>query len=154
MWVRMHLEILTQDLRYAVRTLLRTPTFTLAAVMAMALGIGAGTAVFSVVDRILFRALPYRDDGRLVSLGMTAPIAPHEFLLGYDYLDWRAASTPFESMGEWSGVGDCDLTDANPVRLRREAQGNHGVPKQRQSQQQSGLGFTQPERRQVEDQHD
>jgi putative ABC transport system permease protein len=49
---------------------------------------------------------------------MTAPIAPQEFLLGYDYLDWRAASTPFESMGEWSGVGDCDLTDANPVRLR------------------------------------
>ena len=128
MRVRMHLGILAQDLRYAVRALLRTPTFTLAAVMAMALGIGAGTAVFSVVDRILFRALPYPDDGRLVSLGMTAPIAPHEFLLGYDYLDWRAASTPFESMGVWSGIGDCDLTDANPVRLRCGYVDGHLLP--------------------------
>jgi len=114
----MHLEILAQDVRYAMRALFRTPTFTLAAVLAMALGIGAGTAVFSVVDRILFRPLPYPNDSRLVSLGMMAPIAPQEFLLGYDYLDWRAASTPFESMGAWSGVSDCDLSDANPVRLQ------------------------------------
>src|SRR5580698_3675398 len=118
MWIRMHLEILAQDVRYAGRALVRTPTFTLAAVMAMALGIGAGTAVFSVVDRILFRPLPYPHDSRLVSLGMLAPIAPQDFLLGYDYLDWRAASTPFESMGAWSGVSDCDLSDVNPVRLQ------------------------------------
>ena len=124
----MHWEILARDVRYAVRTLLRTPTFTVAAVLAMALGIGAGTAVFSVVDRILFRSLPYPDDGRLLSLGMEAPIAPQEFLLGYDYLDWRAASTPFESMGVWSGVGDCDLTDANPVRLRCGVIDSHLLP--------------------------
>jgi predicted permease len=128
MGIRMHSEILAQDVRYSVRALVRTPTFTLAAVLAMALGIGAGTAVFSVVDRILFRSLPYPDDGRLVSLGMTAPIAPHEFLLGYDYLDWRAASTPFESMGEWSGVRDCDLTAANPVRLRCGIVDSHLLP--------------------------
>jgi predicted permease len=128
MWIRMHLEILAQDVRYAVRALLRTPTFTLTAVLAMALGIGAGTAVFSVVDRILFRSLPYPGDGRLVSLGMAAPIAPQEFLLGYDYLDWRAASTPFESMGVWSGVSDCDLTDANPVRLRCGYVDGHLLP--------------------------
>ena len=128
MWIRTHLEILAQDARYAVRTLLRTPTFTLAAVWAMALGIGAGTAVFSVVDRILFRALPYPDDGHLVSLGMVAPIAPQEFLLGYDYLDWRAASTPFESMGAWSGVSDCDLSDANPVRLQCGFVDSHLLP--------------------------
>src|SRR5580658_3561514 len=102
MRIRMHVEILAQDVRFGTRALLRTPTFTLAAVLAMALGIGAGTAVFSVVDRILFRALPYPGDGRLASLGMAAPIAPQEFLLAYDYLDWRAASTPFESMGAWS----------------------------------------------------
>ena len=128
MRIRTHLEILSQDLRYAARTLVHTPTFTLAAVLAMALGVGAGTAVFSVVDRILFRSLPYPDDGRLVSLGMTAPIAPHEFLLGYDYLDWRAASTPFASMGEWSGVRDCDLTAANPVRLRCGIVDSHLLP--------------------------
>jgi hypothetical protein len=55
MSTRLHLEILAQDLRHAARALVRTPTFTLAAVLAMALGVGAGTAVFSVVDRILFR---------------------------------------------------------------------------------------------------
>ena len=128
MRIRFHLEILAQDVRFAVRGLLRTPTFTLAAVLAMALGIGAGTAVFSVVDRILFRGLPYPDDGRLVSLGMMAPIAPQEFLLGYDYLDWSAASTPFESMGTWSGVNDCDLTDANAIRLRCGVVDSHLLP--------------------------
>ena len=88
------LEIFASDLRYAARGLARTPLFTFAAVFAMALGAGAGTAVFSVVDRILFRSLPYPDAGRLVSLGMVAPIAPQEFLLGYDFLDWRAAQAP------------------------------------------------------------
>ena len=124
----MHLEIFAQDVRYAVRALFRTPTFTLAAVLAMALGIGAGTAVFSVVDRILFRSLPYPNDAGLVSVGMTAPIAPQEFLLGYDYLDWRAASTPFASMGVWSGVSDCDLSDANPVRLQCGIVDSHLLP--------------------------
>ena len=124
----MHWDILAQDIRYGVRALIRTPSFTLAAVAAMTLGIGAGTAVFSVVDRILFRALPYPAGERLVSLGMTAPIAPQEFLLGYDYLDWRAASTPFESMGVWSGVNDCDLTDANPARLQCGIVDSHLLP--------------------------
>ena len=128
MKVRLHLDILAQDVRHAARALLRTPTFTVAAVLAMAVGIGAGTAVFSVVDRILFRSLPYPDDSRLVSLGMTAPIAPQEFLLGYDYLDWRAAETPFESMGAWSGVRDCDVTDGNPVRLRCGVVDAHFLP--------------------------
>lgn len=52
-----------QDLRYALRSFFRNPTFTLTAVLAMALGIGATSAVFSVVDRILFRSLPYPDAG-------------------------------------------------------------------------------------------
>lgn len=50
----------------------------------------------------------YQDSSRLVSFGLTAPIA-QEFMLGYDYLDWRESETPFASMGSWSGVGDCDL---------------------------------------------
>jgi predicted permease len=112
------MESLARDLRYAARGLLRTPAFTLAAVSALALGIGAGTAVFSVVDRLLFRSLPYPDAERLVSFGMVAPIVPQEFLLGYDYLDWRASQQPFESLGAWQTVRNCDLSEANPVRLR------------------------------------
>ena len=115
--IRQRFSSCAQDLRYAVRQLRRAPVFAAAAICAIALGTGAGTAVFSVVDRILFRSLPYPDDGRLVSVGMTAPIAPQEFLLGYDYLDWRDHQTAFDSMGSWTRVSECDLSEANPVRL-------------------------------------
>ena len=117
MTARQHLDILAQDLRYAARGLVRSPTFSLAAIFAVALGIGAGTAVFSVVDRILFRSLPYADAGRLVSVGFVAPIFPQEFMLGTDYLEWRAQQRPFASLTSWSGINDCDLSDTHPVRL-------------------------------------
>ena len=108
-----------RELRDAARDLWRNRSFTAAALLALVLGIGACTAIFSVVDRILFRSLPYRQADRLVSVGMFAPILPQEFLLGYDYVDWRAAATsPFESMGAMSsGLNDCDLNDARPVRV-------------------------------------
>jgi putative ABC transport system permease protein len=113
------IEALAHDVRYALRSLRRNRTFTVVAVVALALGIGAGTAVFSVVDRILFRSLPYPQAGRLVSVGMVAPIVPQEFLLSYDYLDWRDSQKPFESMGSWVySLRDCDLNDTRPVRLR------------------------------------
>jgi len=117
MTVRHHLDILAQDLRYAARGFVRSPTFTVAAVCAIALGTGAGTAVFSVVDRILFRSLPYPRADRLVSVGFVAPIIPQEFMLGTDYVEWRARQQPFASLTSWAGVSDCDLTGANPVRL-------------------------------------
>jgi predicted permease len=110
-------ETLWQDLRYAARGFRRNPTFTLTAIVTLALGIGATTAVFSVVDRLLFRSLPYADAGQLVSVGLVAPIEPQEFMLGGDYLEWRAHQTPFASITTWSGIGDCDLTDPNPLRL-------------------------------------
>ena len=60
----------------------------------------------------------YAEEERLVSVGITAPIDPNEFVVGADYLDWRAGETPFESMGTHvPGVFDCDLTDQNPVRV-------------------------------------
>ncbi len=111
------MDILAQDLRYAARGFVRTPTFTVAAVFAIALGIGAGTAVFSVVDRIRFRSLPYAQSERLVSVGFVAPIIPQEFMLGTDYVEWRARQQPFESLTSWAGINDCDLTGASPVRL-------------------------------------
>src|ERR1700691_4384571 len=115
--MRANIDILAQDLRYAARGFVRSPTFTLAALFAIALGTGAGTAVFSVVDRILFRSLPYPQADRLVSVGFVAPIIPQEFMLGADYVEWRARQQPFESIASWSGINDCDLTGANPVRL-------------------------------------
>jgi putative ABC transport system permease protein len=113
------LESLWQDLRYALRGFRRYPAFALTAIAAIALGMGAATAVFSVTDRILFRPLPYPNQERLVSFGMLAPIEPSgEFMLGPDYVEWRAAQQPFEAMTSWSGVNDCDLSETNPARLR------------------------------------
>jgi predicted permease len=117
MQVRSFLETVTQDLRYAFRGLRRHPAFALTAILAIALGTGASTAVFSVVDRILFRSLPYPQDDRLVSLGMTAPIAQQEFLFGSDYVAWRDHMDAFEAVTTWSGISDCDLNDQNPVRV-------------------------------------
>ena len=68
MWTFHPLETLAQDVRYAVRTLRKAPGFTLVAVFALAVGIGGNTAIFSLVDAVRGRALPYRDADRLVEL--------------------------------------------------------------------------------------
>src|SRR5262249_32249983 len=77
--IRVLLESAGQDIRYACRSFVRTPGIAISAIIAIALGIGACTAVFSVVDRLFFRALPYAEEDRVVSVGITAPIDPNEF---------------------------------------------------------------------------
>jgi putative ABC transport system permease protein len=111
-------DALFQDLRFAFRGLRKRPAFAVVAILTLALGIGSTTAVFSVVDRILFRSLPYPHDERLVSFGDKAPFEANEFVLGPDYVDWKKAQTPFESVASFiPGGADCDLTEQNPVRL-------------------------------------
>ena len=84
----------------------------------LALGIGATTAVFSVVDRILFRSLPYAHDDRLVSVGLAQSLAPQEFMLGGFYYEWRDNQKPFAALTFERGVDECNLTEANPVPLQ------------------------------------
>jgi putative ABC transport system permease protein len=110
-------ESLIQDIQFGLRQLRRNPGFTLVAVLTLALGIGVTTAMFSVVDRILFYPLPYPHADRLVSVGFYAPIASGEFMLGTDYLEWRARQTPFQAFTSWSGISACDLTGRMPLRL-------------------------------------
>ena len=113
------LDALLQDLRFALRLLANSPGFALVVVFTLAVGIGATSAVFSVVDRLLFRSLPYPQDDRLVSFGDKAPFEAIEFVLGPDYVDWRREQTPFESVTSFvPGGADCDLTEQNPVRLK------------------------------------
>jgi predicted permease len=91
LWV----EQVLKDVRYGGRSLLRTPVFTLVAVVTLALGIGANTALFSVVNSVLLRPLPYRDADSLVTIlhGGNDPVAVA------NYLDWREQSGSFEAMG-------------------------------------------------------
>jgi putative ABC transport system permease protein len=113
------LDTLLQDLRFALRGLGKRPGFAVVAILTLALGIGSSTAVFSVVDRILFRSLPYPHDDRLVSFGDKAPFEANEFVLGPDYVDWKKAQTSFASVTSFvPGGADCDLTEKNPVRLK------------------------------------
>ena len=92
------METLLQDFRYGARTLRKSPGFTAAALLTLALGIGANTAIFSVVYGILLRPLPYHDPARLVALHETTPKVGTVSVSYPDFLDWREQSRSFSEL--------------------------------------------------------
>jgi putative ABC transport system permease protein len=112
-------ETFAQDIRYALRMLRKSPGFTAVAVLTLALGIGANTAIFSVLDQDLLHPLPYRHADRLVLFGMLLPsFDSRPFLFTSSYVQLATENTPFDSMASWRpGVAGCDLTEAQPLRL-------------------------------------
>jgi putative ABC transport system permease protein len=114
-------ETLIRDIRYSLRGFRRNPVFTVTIVATLMLGIGATTAVFSVVDRILFRPLPYSNADRLVSVGLVHSLET-EFMLGYFYYGWQRNQKPFEALtSEDATTGECDLSERNPTQLSCES---------------------------------
>ncbi len=111
------IETCLQDARYALRGFLRNPAFIVTVLLTLALGIGATTAVFSVVDRILFRNLPYAHDERLVSVGLSQSLEKQEFTLGGFFYEWQQNQTSYSSVTFERGTGACNLTETNPVAL-------------------------------------
>jgi putative ABC transport system permease protein len=114
------METLWQDLRYGVRTLWKAPGFTAVAVLALALGIGANTAIFSVVNAVLLRPLPYKAPERLGWSWGTSPVndIKQEVASYPDFNDWRQQSQSFESMGGFSNATPIlTSTDGEPERV-------------------------------------
>src|SRR5918911_2306455 len=97
------LETLRQDLRYGARMLLKNPGFTLVAVLTLSLGIGANTAIFSVVNAVLLRPLPFAEPERLVWLWDTQPQLTTKPTSLPDFLGWKSQNQSFEHLAAFQG---------------------------------------------------
>lgn len=101
-WGLRSLEILWQDLRYGARMLLKRKSFTAVATLTLALGIGANSAVFSVINAVLLRSLPFAEADRLVMIWETHPDIRGPVGTYPDFLDWRSQAQSFEGMAAFS----------------------------------------------------
>src|SRR5437588_3411321 len=97
------LRVLRQNLRYSVRTQLKNPGFTVTAVLTIALGIAATTAIFSVVYAV-FEPMPYPKPDQLVMV-WSSTRDNRNSVSAADYLDWKQRSSSFQSLGAWAGAG-------------------------------------------------
>src|SRR5579872_6017125 len=100
------LETLFQDIRFATRMLAKNPGFTVVAVLTLALGIGANTAIFSVVKAVLLRGLPFKDPAHLVRVNESVAKGGRSPVAYPNYLDWRAQNSVFDGM---AAFGDCEI---------------------------------------------
>src|SRR5271156_5860268 len=138
-------ETLLQDLRYGLRMIRRSPGFTLTAVLALALGIGANTAIFSVVTAVLLRPLPYDQPDRLVQVWHTPPQKSFPGMAIFtvspaNFLDWRAQNHSFEGMAAY-GFGRYTITGSGHPETIRMVAGTAGLLSILHAQPLLGRGF-------------
>src|SRR5687767_7997529 len=97
-WIAEWWDALRQDAHFTARSWRRRPAFALAAILVLGLGLGASTALFAALDRVLFRPLPYADPDRLVSVGQVTEVSPAESLVDVFYVqEWNTTPAPFDS---------------------------------------------------------
>lgn len=128
-WFYRWIDIISRDLRYAVRTLVRTPVFALTVILTLGLGVGANTAIFSIVDRLLLRPLPYPHAGQLMVLNENSTKSAHMDVNPANWLDWQRDSRAFESFAAWSDRNEVTLTgQGDPERLKTEPYRTNSSP--------------------------
>jgi putative ABC transport system permease protein len=112
------MQTLIQDIRYGLRTLAKNPGFTAVAVLTLALAIGANTAIFSFVDAVLLKPLPYPHAEQIVIVWAEAPDGGHNLISTLDFLDWKHQTTVFSAIEVETG-GSVTLTGGDiPIQLR------------------------------------
>src|SRR5689334_12200948 len=125
------MDTILHDLRFGIRLLMKNPGFSAVAILALALGIGANTAIFSVVDAVLFKPLPFDHPERLVEVWERDLNKgdDHDSVMASNYLDWKNRSRVFQDMAAHTG-GPVNLSGtAEPERIRgaRVSAGLFGV---------------------------
>src|ERR1700676_2242534 len=112
------MEQLTRDVRYGLRMIRMSPGFATAAVLMLALGIGATTAIFSFVDAVLLKPLPFQDADRILNVWEKPPGANRNGISTLNFLDWKSQNTVFGPMAAVRFGGSATLTGAGePVEL-------------------------------------
>jgi predicted permease len=109
---------LLQDARYGLRNLAKTPGFAAAAILTLGVGIGANTAIYSVVDGVLLKPLPYKDADRIVRVLEKPPRFDRNGISTLNYLDWAKDNQAFDFMAAQSGRGATLTGAGDPVQLR------------------------------------
>jgi predicted permease len=124
-WGSLRLELLTQDLRFALRQLARNQGFAFTAIAVLTLGFGASVAIFAFVDAALIKPMPYADPARLVSVYEVAPSCPLCNVSFQNYLDWKKSDLPFSSLQVWGWASYLVKTQdgTEPVRGARVSDG-------------------------------
>ena len=116
-----NLNVLGQDLRYALRSLRHNPLFAAIAIVTLGLGIGANTAIFSVVNGVLLKPLPYREPDRLVTVWESMKTADRIPISYWNWVDWRQRQRGFEDISVYSPFGSFTMTGAGAAERVRNA---------------------------------